>query len=275
MSITNFRAGDRPAAQPGSGSAKVTVQTILDKKNSPTPFACLTAYDYSTARLVDESGMDIILVGDSLGMVVLGYDSTLPVTMDEMLHHTRAVRRAVRRALLVADMPFGSYHASIPEAVGNAARFLKEAGAEAVKIEGGANRVDLVRALGDAEIPVVGHIGLTPQSLHKMGGYKVQGKTLVAFDALVADAKALEAAGCFAIVLEGVPSAARRLHHVPDFDSDDWHWRRPALRRAGHGLPRSGEPQLFAAGEIRSPLRRCRLAFSRSHHPLLRRRRAA
>ncbi len=207
MSITNFRAGDRPAAQPGSGTAKVTVQTILDKKNSPTPFACLTAYDYSTARLVDESGVDLILVGDSLGMVVLGYDSTLPVTMDEMVHHTRAVRRAVRRALLVADMPFGSYHASIAEAVGNAARFLKEAGAEAVKIEGGSSRVELVRALGAAEIPVVGHIGLTPQSLHKMGGYKVQGKTLAAFDGLIEDAKALEAAGCFAIVLEGVPSA--------------------------------------------------------------------
>jgi 3-methyl-2-oxobutanoate hydroxymethyltransferase len=207
MSITNFRAGDRPAAQPGTGPAKVTVQTILDKKNSPTPFACLTAYDYSTARLVDESGVDLILVGDSLGMVVLGYDSTLPVTMEEMLHHTRAVRRAVRRALLVADMPFGSYHASIPEAVNNAARFLKEAGAEAVKIEGGSSRVELVRALGDAQIPVVGHIGLTPQSLHKMGGYKVQGKTVVSFDALVADARALEAAGCFAVVLEGMPSA--------------------------------------------------------------------
>jgi 3-methyl-2-oxobutanoate hydroxymethyltransferase len=206
MSVTTSRH-PRPSAQPGSGSPKVTVQTIQDKKLARVPIACLTAYDYPTARLVDESGIDLILVGDSLAMVVLGYDSTLPVTMDEMLHHTRAVRRAVHRAMVVADMPFGSYHASIPEAVTNAARFLKEAGAEAVKIEGGAARVELVTALTAAEIPVLGHIGLTPQSLHKMGGYKVQGKTIVSFDALVEDARALEAAGCFAIVLEGIPSA--------------------------------------------------------------------
>jgi 3-methyl-2-oxobutanoate hydroxymethyltransferase len=206
MSVTTSR-DPRPSAQPGSGPPKVTVQTIQQKKLDRSPIACLTAYDYPTARLVDESGIDLVLVGDSLGMVVLGYDSTLPVTMDEMLHHTRAVRRAVRRAMVVADMPFGSYHASIPEAVNNAVRFLKEAGAEAVKIEGGANRTELVQALTGAEIPVLGHIGLTPQSLHKMGGYKVQGRTIVSFDALVADARALEAAGCFAIVLEGVPSA--------------------------------------------------------------------
>jgi 3-methyl-2-oxobutanoate hydroxymethyltransferase len=206
MSITTSR-DPRPVAQPGSGTPRVTVQTLQAKKAARTPIACLTAYDYPTARLMDEAGVDLILVGDSLGMVVLGYDSTLPVTMDEMLHHTRAVRRGVHRALIVADMPFGSYHSSIPEAVNNAARFLKEAGAEAVKIEGGAIRVELVQALSDAQIPVMGHIGLTPQSVHKMGGYKVQGKTLVSFDALVADALALEAAGCFSIVLEGVPDA--------------------------------------------------------------------
>jgi 3-methyl-2-oxobutanoate hydroxymethyltransferase len=206
MSVTTSREA-RPAAQPGSRNPKVTVQTIQQKKSTRNPVACLTAYDYPTARLVDEAGIDLILVGDSLGMVVLGYESTLPVTMEEMLHHTRAVRRAVHRALVVADMPYGSYQASIPEAVTNAMRFLKEAGAEAVKIEGGSNRTELVRALCDAEIPVLGHIGLTPQSLHKMGGYKVQGKTVVAFDTLLADARALEAAGCFAIVLEGVPSA--------------------------------------------------------------------
>jgi 3-methyl-2-oxobutanoate hydroxymethyltransferase len=210
MSVTTprfERHTGRPAAQPGARSPKVTVQTIQAKKAAHSPIACLTAYDYPTARLVDEAGIDLILVGDSLGMVVLGYDSTLPVTMDEMLHHTRAVRRAVQRALVVADMPYGSYHGSVNEAVANATRFLKEAGAEAVKIEGGSNRVKLVRALCDAEIPVLGHIGLTPQSLHKMGGYRVQGKTVAAFDALVEDARALEAAGCFAIVLEGVPSA--------------------------------------------------------------------
>lgn len=206
MSLTTSR-DPRPAAQPGSGTPKVTVQTIQAKKAARSPIACLTAYDYPTARLVDEAGIDLILVGDSLGMVVLGYESTLPVTMEEMLHHTRAVRRGVHRAMVVADMPYGSYHAGIPEAVSNAARFLKEAGAEAVKIEGGAVRAELVRALRNAEVPVLGHIGLTPQSLHTMGGYKVQGKTVVSFDALVEDALALEAAGCFAIVLEGVPSA--------------------------------------------------------------------
>jgi len=206
MSVTTSRQ-PRPSAQPGSGTPKVTVQTIQQKKRDRSPIACLTAYDYPTARLTDEAGVDLILVGDSLGMVVLGYESTLPVTMEEMLHHTRAVRRAVRRAMVVADMPYGSYHGRVDEAVANATRFLKEAGAEAVKIEGGANRSKLVRALCDAEVPVLGHIGLTPQSLHKMGGYKVQGKTVAAFDALIDDARALEAAGCFAIVLEGVPSA--------------------------------------------------------------------
>ena len=139
------------------------------------PISALTAYDYATARLVDEAGIDLILVGDSLAMVVLGHENTLAVTVDEMLHHTRAVRRAVRRALVVADMPFGSYHGSIAEAVANAVRFVKEAGAEAVKIEGA--RVEVVRALVDAEIPVVGHLGLTPQSVHRMGGYRVQART--------------------------------------------------------------------------------------------------
>jgi 3-methyl-2-oxobutanoate hydroxymethyltransferase len=155
--------------------------------------------------LVDEAGVDLILVGDSLAQVVLGYETTLPVTMDEMLHHTRAARRAVKRAILVADMPYGSYHVSLEEGVANAARFMKEAGAEAVKIEGGANRVALVERLTDAEIPVVGHLGLTPQSVHRMGGYKVQGKSTAAADALLKDALALEEAGAVAIVLEGMP----------------------------------------------------------------------
>ena len=193
-------------AQPGQATApKVTIHTLAAKKHSRIPIAALTAYDYPTARIADESGIDLLLVGDSLGMVVLGYDSTLPVTMDEMVHHTRAARRGTRRALLVADMPYGSYHTDHALAVANATRFIKEAGAEAVKIEGGRNRVELVRALLDAEVPVLGHIGLTPQSVHKMGGYKVQGKTVSSFDALVEGALALEEAGCFAIVLEGVP----------------------------------------------------------------------
>lgn len=189
----------------GDPRPKVTTATLAERKSKRQPITCLTAYDYATARLVDEAGIDIILVGDSLAQVVLGYDSTLPVTVDEMLHHTRAVRRAAKRALLVADMPYGSYHTSPEDAVRNAARFLKEAGAEAVKLEGGEKRIDHVRRLIDAEIPVMGHIGLTPQSVHAMGGYKVQGKTLSAVEQLMRDAVALDQAGVFSIVLEGIP----------------------------------------------------------------------
>jgi 3-methyl-2-oxobutanoate hydroxymethyltransferase len=195
-----------PAREASARAEKVTAQTLLTKKQTHQPITALTAYDYPTARLVDQAGIDLLLVGDSLGMAVLGYDSTLPVTMDEMLHHTRAVRRAVKRALLVADMPFGSY-ASVDQAVANATRFIKESGAEAVKIEGGRSRADLVAALTQAEIAVVGHIGLTPQSVHRMG-YRVQGKTLEAIDDLLTDALALEAAGAIAIVLECVPREA-------------------------------------------------------------------
>jgi len=176
---------------------------LKELKRQGKPISALTAYDYSTSRLVDECGIDMILVGDSLAQVVLGHDNTLSVTVDEMLHHTRAVRRAVRRALLVADMPFGSYHGTIAEGVGNAVRFLKEAGAEAVKIEGA--RIELIHALTDAEIPVVGHLGLTPQSVHRMGGYRVQGKTAAAADQLRADAHAVADAGAGVLVLEGVP----------------------------------------------------------------------
>src|SRR5438270_233662 len=190
---------------PGDARRKVTVASIQEKKDKQQRITCLTAYDYATARLVDEAGIDMVLVGDSLGMVVLGYDNTMAVTMEEMLHHTRAVRRAVKTALVIADMPYGSYHLDETEAVNNAVRFVKEAGAEAVKIEGGENRVDLVRRLLDAQIPVMGHIGLTPQSLHKMGGFKVQGKTLPAVERLMRDAVALDRAGVFSLVLEGMP----------------------------------------------------------------------
>ncbi len=184
---------------------RVTVQTLAEKKRKREPIVSLTAYDYATARLADEAQVDIILVGDSLAQVVLGYENTLPVTMDEMLHHTRAVRRAVRHALLVADMPFGSYHAGVTKTVDNAVRFVKEGGAEAVKIEGGTARVPIIRHIIASEIPVIGHIGLTPQSVHRMGGYKVQGKTAEAIDALLADAAALDQAGVSALVLEGIP----------------------------------------------------------------------
>ena len=203
MSVTNFCSAD--AQTSSAPRAKVTFQTLQEKKQSSRSITSLTAYDYSTARLVDEAGIDLILVGDSLAQVVLGYDTTLPVTVDEMLHHTRAVRRAVKRAIVAADMPYGSYHISVQEGVSNAARFMKEAGAEAVKIEGGRNRVELVEHLTDAEIPVIGHLGLTPQSVHRMGGYKVQGKSMAAADALLQDALALEAAGAVVIVLEGMP----------------------------------------------------------------------
>jgi 3-methyl-2-oxobutanoate hydroxymethyltransferase len=171
MSLTNFPGG---ASSPGSPLTKVTMPALAEMKRQGKPISALTAYDYATSRLVDEAGIDLVLVGDSLAMVVLGHENTLSVTVDEMLHHTRAVRRAVRRALVVADMPFGSYHGSIADGVANAVRFVKEAGAEAVKIEG--PRVELVRALTSSEIPIVGHLGLTPQSIHRMGGYRVQAR---------------------------------------------------------------------------------------------------
>ncbi len=189
----------------GENRHKVTIATLADKKSRREPITCLTAYDYATARLVDEAGIDIILVGDSLAQVVLGYDSTLPVTMEEMLHHTRAVRRAVKRAFLIADMPYASYHVSPEEAVRNATQFVKYGGAEAVKLEGGEKRIEIVNRLVDAEIPVMGHIGLTPQSVNTMGGYKVQGKTLKAIEQLMRDAVALDEAGVCSLVLEGIP----------------------------------------------------------------------
>jgi 3-methyl-2-oxobutanoate hydroxymethyltransferase len=195
---------------PSAGNGKITVPDILARKSHPANFTerkivSLTAYDTPTARIVDQAGADIILVGDSLAMVVLGYETTLPVTLDEMLHHTRAVRRGVRRALLVVDMPFGSYHADIAESLRHAVRFVKEAGAEAVKVEGGERRMELISRLVEAEIPVMGHIGLTPQSFHAFGGFRVQGKTLEAAEQLFRDARAVEAAGAFSIVLESIP----------------------------------------------------------------------
>jgi 3-methyl-2-oxobutanoate hydroxymethyltransferase len=198
---------------PLAGNGKITVPDILSRKSqSPAGFAeskakitCLTAYDYPTARLLDDAGVDIILVGDSLGMAVLGYDSTLPVTLDEMVHHTRAVRRATRHALLVADMSYGSFHLSLDESVRNALRLVKEGGAEAVKVEGGERRIELIARLVDAEIPVMGHVGLTPQSVNALGGFRVQGKTGEAARQVERDARAVQAAGAFAIVLESMP----------------------------------------------------------------------
>ena len=196
----------RQAGSANNGAKKVTVPDIISKKTRGEKISCLTAYDYPTARLLDAAGVDISLVGDSLGMVVLGYENTLPVTMEEMLHHTRAVRRGVARALLVADMPFGSFQLGVNDAVANAVRFVKEAGAEAVKIEGGEKRLELIARLAENDIPVMAHIGLTPQSVHALGGFKVQGKTLAAADQLLRDARAVEAAGAFSLVLESIPA---------------------------------------------------------------------
>jgi 3-methyl-2-oxobutanoate hydroxymethyltransferase len=193
---------------PNAGNGKITVPELLQRKTSSEnsqKIVCLTAYDYPTARLLDEAGVDVILVGDSLAMVELGYDSTLPVTLDEMIHHARAVRRGTKHALLVADMPFGSYHADTAESLRNAVRFVKEAGAEAVKVEGGERRLELIARLTEAEIPVMGHVGLTPQSVNALGGYRVQGKTVDSAEQLLRDARAVEAAGAFAVVLEAVP----------------------------------------------------------------------
>jgi len=197
-----------PDTSGASGSSlplpkKITMPDLAEMKRQGKPISALTAYDYSTSRLLDEAGIDVILVGDSLAMVVLGQENTLAITMDEMLHHTRAVRRAVRRALLVADMPFGSYHGTVNEAVANAIRFVKEAGAEAVKIEGA--RLEIVRALTEAQVPVVGHLGLTPQSIHRMGGYRVQARSTEAITQLKIEALALAEAGAGLLVLEGIP----------------------------------------------------------------------
>ena len=200
MSVTQLR--EDGASMP---VRPVTAQTLLEMKHAGRAITALTAYDYPTARLVDQAGIDVILVGDSVGMTVLGYESTLPVTMDEMLHHTRAVARGVKRSFLVADMPFGSYHAGLGDALRNATRFIKESGAHAVKIEGGERRADLVRRMTDAEISVVAHIGLTPQSIHRMSGYHVQGRSVETIESLYADALALQDAGAVAIVLEGIP----------------------------------------------------------------------
>src|SRR6201993_2154516 len=189
----------------GEPRHKVTTSFLRDQKLHHDPITCLTAYDYATARLVDEAGIHMVLVGDSLAQTMLGYENTLSVTLDEMLHHVKAVRRGVKNALLIADMPYGSYHVSADEAVRNAARYVKEGGAEAVKIEGGEKRAALIRRIIDAEIPVAGHIGLTPQSVNVMGGYKVQGKNLSAIEQLMRDAVALDRAGVACIYLEGIP----------------------------------------------------------------------
>jgi len=200
MSLTpvGFRRPDDPGR-------KITTASLREQKLRHEPITCITAYDYATARLIDEASVEMVLVGDSLAQTMLGYENTLSVTMDEMLHHVKAVRRGVKNALLIADMPYGSYQVDAKDAVANATRFVKEGGAEVVKIEGGEKRADLIRHIIDAEIPVAGHIGLTPQSVNVMGGYKVQGKNLNGIEQLMRDAVALDRAGVACLYLEGIP----------------------------------------------------------------------
>jgi 3-methyl-2-oxobutanoate hydroxymethyltransferase len=190
---------------------KVTVKDFREMKGGDHVLSVLTAYDASMARLLDQAGVDALLVGDSLGMVVLGYDSTVPVTMEEMLHHAGAVSRGTERALVIGDMPFGSYQVSVEQAVANGTRFLKEAGCDCVKLEGGEEVCAAVRALVRAGVPVMGHIGLTPQTAGQLGGFKVQGKDMEAARKLLADAKALEEAGVFGITLEAVPAPLAKI----------------------------------------------------------------
>ena len=217
---------------------RVTISDIKDMKARGEKIPMITAYDYTSARIVDESGIPLILVGDSLGQVMLGYDSTVPVTMDEMIHHTKAVARGSRNALIVGDMPFMSYQTGSTDALRNAARFLQEAGAQTVKLEGGVAMASTVQRLVSSGIPVMGHIGLTPQSVNQLGGYKVQGKTLKTAVRVMEDARALEMAGAFAIVLECVPESLSKLITESPLYTDHRHRRGQGVRRPGAGVPR-------------------------------------
>lgn len=210
MSTTKPKA-DPPADSNSKPRKKVTTRTYRLKKKRGEPITMLTAYDYPTALAVDQAGIDSILVGDSLAMVVLGYENTLAVTMEDMLHHSKAVARGSKYALLIGDMPFMSYQVSVPEAVRNAGRFLQEGGMDSVKLEGGRERADATRAIVQAGIPVMGHLGLTPQSVHQLGGFRSQGRTASAAQRLLEDALILEDAGIFGLVLEAVPTRLAEL----------------------------------------------------------------
>ncbi len=197
-------------SQPAKPRAKVTRATLLEMKQRAEPIVMVTAYDHPFARIADAAGVDVLLVGDSLGMVVLGFDNTLPVTMEHMIHHTQAVARARPKAMVVADLPFMSYQVNAEEALRNAGRLVQSGGAEAVKLEGGARSRAAIEAIAGAGIPVMGHIGLTPQSVHQLGGYRVQGRDASGVEQLMQDAQSLQDAGCFALVLEAIPMAVAR-----------------------------------------------------------------
>lgn len=233
---------------------KVSATDILARKHG-AKITSVTAYDYSTAKLVDAAGVDLILVGDSLGMVVLGYPDTTRVTLDDMVHHTSAVARAQPKALVVADLPFLTSGVSIRDTILNAGRLIREAGAEAVKLEGGVRVSDEIRALVDCQIPVMGHVGLTPQSIHAFGGFKVQGRTREAADQVLRDALAVQEGGAFSIVLEGIPAEPRRAHHTGAGHPHHRHRRRPEVRRSGAGLPRYAPPVLGFHAQVRQDFR--------------------
>ena len=240
-----------------SGGMRSTAPAIEARKGDGAPVVMVTAYDAPSARIVDRAGVDMILVGDTLAMVVLGYDDTLQVTTDDMAHHVGAVARTNPRALVVGDLPWLSYHVSTSDTVRNAAALVR-AGAGAVKLEGGRKRLPAVQAILDAEIPVMGHLGLTPQSVHALGGFRVQGKDLEAARAIVDDAIALAEAGCFAIVLECVPDAVARLVTDTVAGPDDRDRCRPTLRRPGPRLPRPARHRGPHEAEVRAALRGAR-----------------
>jgi 3-methyl-2-oxobutanoate hydroxymethyltransferase len=218
-------------------------------KREGTRITMVTAYDATFARLFDDAGMDILLVGDSLGMVVQGQDSTLPVTVDEVIYHCRAVARGTRRAHVVGDMPFLSWQVSPEQALTNAGRFLSEGGAQSVKLEGGVDAAPTIERIVRAGIPVMAHVGLTPQSVHAMGGFRVQGKTEDAAERVLDDAKAVARAGAYSLVLEGIPTRGRHPDH--------WHRRRPPLRRTSAGLLRPARPDARPKAEVREAI--CRI----------------
>ena len=234
---------------------RITTADVREMKQRGDKIVMMTAYDYPTARLVDEAGADMILVGDTLGMVVLGYDSTLPVTMEDMIHHTRAAVRGAKRAMVVGDMPFMSYQTGWQDAMKNAARFLQETNCGAVKLEGGVRSAETVKRLVDAGIPVMGHIGLTPQSVNQVGGWKVQGKTPAAAVQLMHDAQALEQAGAFAIVLELVPAPLAQILTSRAVGADHRHRRGRALRRPSTGVSRPARHVRRVLAEACAPLR--------------------
>ena len=233
---------------------KVSLHDLRRKRDKGQPITMLTAYDYPAAKLVDEAGVDAILVGDTLAMTVLGHRDTVSVTVDDMLHHCKAVARGASRALLVGDMPFMSYQVSRREAVRNAGRYMKEAHMDAVKLEGGGEVAETVRAIVSAGVPVMGHVGLTPQTATQLGGYKVQATTAEAALKLRNDALALQDAGCFAVVLEAVPAAVAQGNRESGYPHDR-HRRRRGLRRAGAGVPRRPGTLRRLRAQIRQAVR--------------------